>query len=53
MNYIPTKEDLELEARIKAASDLSEIMILVKQRSPRYAEHMDRKRIDRINKELF
>jgi hypothetical protein len=49
----PTQADLELEARIKAATDLSEIMILVKQHNPKYAEHMDRKRIDRINKELF
>jgi len=51
--FTPTQADLELEARIKAATDLSEIMILVKQRNPKYAEHMDRKRIDRINKELF
>lgn len=45
---IPSPRDLELEARIKAATDLQEIMALVKQRRPEYAAYLDAEKLRRI-----
>lgn len=46
--FTPTPEDLDLEARIEAATDLNEILELIRQRRPEYAEYLDAEKLRRV-----
>lgn len=49
--YTPTPQDLELEQRIKLATDLKEIVTLVRQRSPEYCAMRDAESMARLEAE--